>query len=194
MPEKNKHPLATAEKMAIKMKIILETVCERVEIVGSIRRRCPMVSDVDFLLIPKFGTLADKSDLFARPVRQNLLDAMLDEWIARGWITKRRNEVGHETWGPENKHAIATATGIPVDVFITTGRHWFNTLVCKTGSAAHNIKIASAAQARGWKWHPTGAGFTRVRGDLSTELELIESEEQLFAWLGWPYQPPPARI
>ena len=110
-----------------------------------------------------------------------------------GWLAKRLNAAGQETWGAENKHAVGTATGIPVDFFLTAHKHWFNTLVCKTGSAENNIRIAAAAQARGWKWNPTGSGFSRQRGDGTTEFEHIESEEHVFAWLGWPYKRPEER-
>jgi DNA polymerase/3'-5' exonuclease PolX len=47
-------------------------------------------------------------------------------------------------------------------------------------------RIASAAQARGWKWNPCGAGFTDAKG----EIIPVKSERAVFELLGLDYLEP----
>ena len=51
--------LKQAEKLAADLVGELALLCERIEVVGSIRRRCPQVKDIDIVLIPKSITLLD---------------------------------------------------------------------------------------------------------------------------------------
>ncbi|MGN6643580.1 MAG: hypothetical protein ACTHKU_11340, partial [Verrucomicrobiota bacterium] len=79
-------------------------------------------------------------------------------------------------------------TGLPVDLFAATPENWFNYLVCRTGPADSNTRICMAAQARGWKWNPYGVGFSR--GD---EIQAVASEEEVFAFVGLPFEKPEGR-
>lgn len=65
---------------------------------------------------------------------------------------------------------------------------WWNYLVCRTGPADSNTRICMAAQNRGWKWNPYGSGFSR--GD---EIRAMESEAEVFDFVGLPYEQPEAR-
>src|SRR5438876_12139133 len=48
-------PLAQAERLAAKIVTELNTFCERIEIAGSIRRRRPVVNDIDIVALPMPG-------------------------------------------------------------------------------------------------------------------------------------------
>jgi DNA polymerase/3'-5' exonuclease PolX len=86
------------------------------------------------------------------------------------------------------------ASGIPVDLFATTEACWHNYLVCRTGPAESNIRIAAAAKARGWKWNPYGEGFSRG-GPLAgpEEARALRSEREVFEFVGLPYTEPEER-
>jgi len=60
--------------------------------------------------------------------------------------------------GPLNKLAVYVGSGIPVDLFATTEECWFNALVCRTGSAETNVKIAVGRVGAACYGIPTDAG------------------------------------
>jgi DNA polymerase/3'-5' exonuclease PolX len=76
-----------------------------------------------------------------------------------------------------------------VDLFTATRENFFNYLVCRTGGEESNIRVASAAIARGWKWNPYGNGFSRVVG-LGSEHHDVTSEREVFEFVGLPYLEP----
>ncbi|MDE2021280.1 MAG: hypothetical protein KGJ13_13170, partial [Patescibacteria group bacterium] len=82
------------------------------------------------------------------------------------------------------------ASGIPVDFFSTAESSWFNYLVCRTGGADNNCQIALAANRKGWKWNPYGAGFTDQHG----QMVPARQERDVFELVGLPYRDPWDRI
>jgi len=170
----------------------LKPVTERLIVAGSLRRRKAEVGDVEILFVPKFITAA-KHDLFAPPKPVNCADFLLELLLADGVLAKRPNKGGGFAWGEKNKLAIHVASGIPVDLFTASEANWFNYLVCRTGPGESNIRIASAAQARGWKWNPYGEGFSRASG-LGTELHRVASEREVFEFVGMEFKEPWERV
>jgi DNA polymerase/3'-5' exonuclease PolX len=61
--------------------------------------------------------------------------------------------------------------------------------VCRTGPGESNVAIASAAQTKGWKWNPYGAGFSRQIG-LTTEQHGVTSEREVFEFVGMAFKEP----
>lgn len=188
MSNKPKFQRAAALKVAAELCRVLEPVCERLIVAGSLRRLRMEVGDVEILYIPKTEIRPDPQDMFAK-CTVNLVDESLYGLIGTGRIGYRMNNLGSAVWGAKNKLAVHLATGIPVDFFEAREANWFNYLVCRTGSAESNMRIATAAQAKGWKWNPYGAGFTDERGDLVR----VASEEDAFARVGLPYLEPQRR-
>jgi len=72
--------------------------CEQVEIVGSLRRFEPVVSDIDIICIPKFIQEEDET-LFGEPVQTNLLERRLSQFCFKGTLSI-------ETNGPKSKRFI----------------------------------------------------------------------------------------
>lgn len=187
--EKKRFPRAAALQVARELVRALEPVTERIIVAGSLRRMKQDVGDVEILYIPKL--LKDQphpADMF-RTVDLDLAEAAILHLEKLGVISKRENKIGGFTFGPLNKLMRHAESGIPVDLFAATALNWFNYLVCRTGSAANNTRIAQKAQELGLKWHPYNHGFTRSD---NTWIH-VTSEEQVFSTLGLPYLEPKDR-
>jgi DNA polymerase/3'-5' exonuclease PolX len=174
-----------------------------VKVAGSLRRKRPEVGDIELVYVPRRGPVP--SGLFME--EGNRVDWMLGDLIARGVIAPRPNRNGQVMWGEKNKLAVHRTSGIPIDFFATTIPAFWNYLVCRTGSAETNQRIAQNAQERGLKWHPYHAGFevldfTRAAGalkDLPVKLThtgqilRVSREEDVFLLAGLDYLPPEQR-
>ena len=168
--------LERAEKIAEQLKPLLEPACEceRVVVVGSIRRRKPEVGDIELLCVPKFINGVDQ------------LDRELGALAIQRILALRRNKRGSTTYGPKNKLMVHVPSGIGVDIFSTTEECWPVALVVRTGGKATNIRISMAAQERGYQFHAYGRGFTRADG---SEL-ICRSEADVFKAVGLAYREP----
>jgi DNA polymerase/3'-5' exonuclease PolX len=82
-------------------------------------------------------------------------------------------------WGEKNKLARLSESQIPLDLFATTEECWANYLVCRTGGAETNTRIATEAQRRGLKWNPYGPGFTHLATgrtiQITTEADVFKT-------------------
>jgi DNA polymerase/3'-5' exonuclease PolX len=183
--ERQRFNATYARALAGKLVGALLPFVERIEVAGSLRRRKPEVKDIELVYIPK--TVELPVGLFGETQKQNVTDHEIDRLIEIGILAKRQNVRGSEAWGEKNKLAVLVKTGMPVDLFATTEDAWFNYLVCRTGSAETNTRIAFIAQKRGWKWNPYGSGFTSLG---SNEPYLVRSEQDVFSFLGIPYLEP----
>ena len=186
---KTRFPLPVAAAVADHLVGQLSVACLRIVTAGSIRRARPDVGDIELLYIPRVEPSKDPADLFAnRDV--NLADRAIADLEARRILARRLNARGHPTFGPSNKLMVHVPSGIPVDLFTARRENWFNLLVCRTGPAESNMRIAKAAIGRGWRWNPYAPGFTRAGGG---EEHPVQSEEDVFAFVGLPYLEPQAR-
>lgn len=188
MSDKPKFPAATALAVASELCAVLRPATDRLIVAGSLRRRKPMVGDVEILFIPKLFEVQD--GLFDVVVR-SAADEVLQKLINDGRLAMRTNVNGSTMWGTKNKLAVHVASGVPVDLFTATAENWFNYLVCRTGPADSNTRICMAAQARAWKWNPYGAGFSREAFATGPEAEYkVTSERDVFEFVGLPYAEP----
>lgn len=188
-PTKPRFPHHAALAVAQEIVTILRPVCERIIIAGSLRREKSSVGDVEILYISRELTGNRIGDFFAQETRR-LAEERIDSMLFDGLLTKRLNSVGSHMWGDQNKLAVHAATGIPVDLFRTTESNWFNALVCRTGSAAHNVTIATRAQQLGWRWSVYGSGFIDT---AATRAHDVTSEEDLFDFLQMEFKAPKDR-
>lgn len=185
--EKPRFPNAVGMKVAAELCAALKPVCERIIVAGSLRRRKPTVGDVELLYIGKTEVRQDPTDMFAS-ITIDLADEAIAALEKSGGLERRKNVNGSEMYGPKNKLMRHRASGLPVDLFAATTENWWNYLVCRTGPADSNTRICIAAQQRGWKWNPYGAGFSR-----DGETRAMESEAEVFAFVGLPYAQPEER-
>jgi DNA polymerase/3'-5' exonuclease PolX len=192
MQDKPRWPHADGMKIAAEICTALQPVCERLIVAGSLRRGKPTVGDVEILYISTTETRPDPHDLFGTVV-VNLADEVIAALDASGVLGRRRNVNGAEMFGAKNKLMVHRASGMPVDLFSATPRNWWNYLVCRTGPAESNTRIATAAQRRGWKWHPYGSGFSRENEDGEREDFVVACEEDVFRFVGLPFKEPRTR-
>lgn len=127
----------------------LKPLCSRIEVVGSIRRGCPICHDVDIVLIPGKGCQG----------RMAVALRYLGPVIKSGPLI----------------HACRYR-GQRVDIYIATEQTWWTLMLIRTGSKEHNIKLCSRAKAMGMKLHADGSGLTRDNGTLivpSSEQDIF---------------------
>lgn len=189
MSDKPKYP--RAEALAVANILVQEFAgwVERITIAGSLRRGKPTVGDVELVLIPMFEPAKVSEDFFNASPEVNRTEERIKLMCQFGTIKPRPNINGSIAWGAKNKLAVHCASGIPVDLFLTTAEAWFNYLVCRTGGAENNVRIASAAKKKGWMWHPYGSGYTDNYGN---DIK-VTSERDVFELVGLPYLEPEQR-
>jgi DNA polymerase/3'-5' exonuclease PolX len=183
---KQKFPRALALSAAGELCKALLPWTQKLICAGSLRRRKDHVGDVELLFIPAFETVPD--GLF-ETIQVSLVDRSLAHLLELAIIDKRKNSLGSEIWGDKNKLARHLRTGVPIDLFTATHENWFNYLVCRTGPAESNIRIASAAKAQNWQWNPYSPGFTDQHGNIVP----VTSEQDVFRLVNLPYLEPHER-
>ena len=188
--ENRKFNLIQARNIAEWIAQTLSPFVQRIEIVGSIRRRRPKVKDIEVLFIPKYTIKA--ADLFSLQASEmhDCADAIINTLVAQGVIAKRTKTNDQITWGKQNKLAVHIETGIPVDFFATTEDKWWNALVVRTGGKMTNIRIAELAQKKGYSLEAGGTGFRGLDGQ---EHYQTTSEADVFKFVGLPFLSPSQR-
>lgn len=166
--------LEKAKVIAEKIKALLESSCERIDIAGSIRRQKPDVGDIELLCIPKYVAGVD------------MLDAKIQTLIQLNVLDYRLSKLGSRVYGAKNKLMLHVPSGIGVDVFSTTEECWPVALVVRTGGKRTNKEIAYRALERGMSFHAYGRGFTQADG---SEL-ICQSEAAVFKAVGLAYLVP----
>jgi len=188
--EPRKFRLDHARRVAEWFSQALSPFVERIEIVGSIRRRRPGVKDIELLFIPKFRLKA--ADLFSLKASEmtDCADNAINTMLTQGIIDRRVNKLDRVTWGKENKLAVHVESGIPVDFFATTQDKWWNSLVVRTGGKKTNVTIAQLALKKGWSLEAYGTGFRKLDGGQHYQTT---SEEDVFKFVGLACLAPPQR-
>jgi len=161
----------------------ISAACDRIEIVGSLRRLKVGVNDIDILAIPRF-IQADDDTLFGEPVQENQLDKQLSELCLSRDLELDAN-------GSKIKRFLKTVDGdtVPIDLYIATEQTWWTLLLIRTGSRNHNIKLARRAMELQMHLKADGSGLWTDSGRIIP----IASEEEIFRLLRLEYRPPDDR-
>jgi len=187
--------LEKARAIAEELKWQLETGCDRVEIVGDIRRQKPEVRDINLLCIPTEGkpiplVYCDLVDLISDPLPEfddvDTIGQEVTELMLQGVLGFR--PTGRRAYGPKKKFMVHAPSGMGVDILSTDAQCWAVALVVTTGGDMTNKRIASAARRKGWRFRTSEDGFDTadIHITCSTEIEVFEA-------VGLPYLPPEQR-
>ena len=196
---KIKFPLADALSLAHEMMLPsghnLGAACARWQIAGSIRRKKPLVSDIEIIFVPRLRAVPPPQlelgmGLPATPVTVSLMDERLNELMRQGILEKRKSSSGSPMCGPLVKLLVHVHTQIPIDFFACSAPGWWTTLVSRTGGKDSNTELAGRANRLGFTWNPGGVGFTRISDGV--EFPIL-TEEAAFRFVGMPFLPPEHR-
>lgn len=212
-PGTQRLPLTVAAGIAAKITRCLEPGCERIEVVGSIRRRCTTVGDVELLVIPRphphprkaSRPRAGAPSLFgaAEPSIGDVntyLDVELEKLLQQNKLAWG----GRSCNGPRQKRLeIVAWPGVYLELFIVSAETWGVQQLIRTGPAAF------AHQAVTWAGQVTGGpeGMRGLPGLLPRNMKVqagrlwkVESgtyhplptptDREVFAALGQPYREP----
>ncbi len=146
--------LQKAKAIADEIVTKLKPYCEKIEIAGSIRRQKSFVRDVDIVCIPS----------------------------NQGQFVYTLQKLGQIKMGGQKLIRCAMPS-ITLDVYIATPESWAMLLLVRTGSAAHNQRLAVRAKQLGLHFAADGRGILRDGKPVAWR-----SEESIFEALGLPYK------
>lgn len=139
---------------------------ERVDIVGSARRKKETVGDFDLLVSAKDS----------RPV--------MDFFVAMA-------EVVHVHAQGETKASVRIKAGIDVDIRVVAKESYGAALLYFTGSKAHNVALRQLAIKKGLKLNEYG--LFRMKGGKEEKMIAGDAEEGIYNALGMTYIEPEMR-
>lgn len=139
--------LQEAKKLAEQTLCYFSPYVKRIEVVGSIRRECPEVNDIDIILIP---------DVIFQLVIQEL----------RPNIKKLGDKL-----------IIYELNGIQYDLYICNEENWEVIKLIRTGSKEHNKKLCFLAIKKGLSLKAGGEGLVNKDGKVisNTEKGILEN-------------------
>jgi DNA polymerase/3'-5' exonuclease PolX len=169
---------------------------ERWEIAGSLRRMKADIGDVEHVVQPRLGPIADPDSIFPSTVTGNLLFHWLDLRLAESpdqWPRHNYNYDGQPDrpnykWGP--KYRGLEYLGFGHEIFCTTANNWGNILWLRTGPDRFNQRIIHHINTQTRLQHLDG--YLRYRA--SGEILACPNEEDFFNHIGLPFVPPEKRL
>jgi len=179
-----KVPLDAARYQAHRLLDLLEPVCERIEIAGSIRRQCLEVGDIELVAIPK-----STQDLFG-----------VREWDTKIIKTRLFDLHSQTLLGSSDRTLFAkagewyaqfVAFGMKVDLFMTTPEKWGCIFMIRTGSADFTKKMVKRKVWGGYC--PDHLYFKDGRLWDGEEALDTPEEDDVFRELGMAYVKPENR-
>lgn len=114
----------------------LKPYCSRIEVAGSVRRKKPIVKDIDIVLIA--------SDLWK--------------------LSHEISGLGPSRLGGGKLKRIIY-NGVQLDFYFATPETWATLLLIRTGSKENNIRLATLAKKRGWHLAASGDGLFNEKGE-----------------------------
>jgi DNA polymerase (family 10) len=158
---KGRLSLEQAEQVGARVVDVLTPHCEMIAVAGSVRRRKPVVGDVDIVAVPSDGgSLACAEEVLS------VFEAL---GVGSGAGLRTRS---------------AVVDGIQVDLWLVRKEGWGASLQFATGSKEENIRLRVLAKRRGWKLSQYGL----FNGD--GRMIAGETEESVYEALGVPFRLP----
>jgi DNA polymerase (family 10) len=158
--------------------------CERVMVVGSVRRRRPEVNDIDIVTMPKHPRDGNWDEM-ARALRH--AHRMLQ--IKKG---PKLMTFAHYAEVPDLLRP--RDPDYTVDIYHAAPEIWGILVLVRTGSKEHNVKLCSLALSKGMKLS-AAEGILKPLESFPSMIKVVASrtEEEIFAALGIPFVKPEDR-
>jgi len=161
--------LKSASNIAEMVITQVDAWCEKIEVVGSIRRCRPFVHDIDFVVLPK------KADSW------NMLRKTVLTMMDTKPIFKQGDQVIRALL------ALESSEYVQIDFYRCTPENYGSIKLMRTGSAEHNIWLAKLAIKSGLRWLHT-------KGLCKGDQVIAGSDERLiFSSLAFYYVEPTER-
>lgn len=158
--------------MLIKANEVLELLkphCKRIEIAGSIRRKRPMASDIELVIIPKPYDLG---------IFESGIATVINKWEkAKGELTLKTRYTQR-----------LLEDGTKVDIFFAVPSNWGYVFLIRTGSAEYSKMIATTWRTLGYYGKD---GF--LYDERSKKIIKLHEERELFSLLQMDYTEPENR-
>ncbi len=154
---KEKLPYEFVNPVALAILEELKPHCIRIEIAGSLRRKCKEIGDIEIVAIPK-------------PYSTGLFEDGIASVINRWEKVK-----GELNYGECKYTQRIHESGIKIDLFFAEEGNWGSILAIRTGSADYSHKVlANAWVARGY--HSSGGYlmFGHKKYDVREEKDLFQ--------------------
>lgn len=180
-PDPIKLPLDRADVIARTIYAALHPFCDQIMVAGSIRRRLPIVGDIDIVCLPK----DDTAQHHARKRIMRTCPRVMEDG-------KHQLMVVLDLKGDPVQLDVWFAAHPTQELFGPVAGTWGTILLCRTGPQRHNIKIASAARAKGWHWNPYRGLFDKP-DDSGGKWLAGETEDSIYEALGIPPMQPEER-
>ncbi len=161
---------------------ILQPLCDRIMVAGSIRRQKPEVNDIDVVALPMAvdlsGGLCGVVKVDPSTVWKNLIPKALV-----------KSGLKLEVSGKE-LHRFSFPSGLQVDVYRARPETWGVILLIRTGSKEYNVKLCTLARSKGLK-------LSACEGVVAQEgfgqIIASKTEEDIFTALGLAFVDPKNR-
>jgi DNA polymerase/3'-5' exonuclease PolX len=201
MASGNKYQYTQAREIAEMLVQAMAPFSDRIEIAGSLRRKKPLVSDIEICVIPKWESRPDTSSLFGEQLQINLLhewalQEKLFHWIKPGeidlvdLIIKRDagRLVNWEIRPDGNYWRGLLPENIKLDLFVTSPECWAQIFTIRTGSAEFSHALMTYAK------HKRTTPFINGRVTNYGRPVDLKEEKDLFEYLQLRYVAPEDRV
>ena len=151
---------------------LLRPHCERIEIAGSLRRKCARINDIEIVAIPK---PYEPEGLF-----QTGIATVVNQWpVVKGHLPCKYTQ------------RILPWCGMKLDLFFPTVDNWGYQLAIRTGPADFSHKVL----ARGWvkAGYESREGVLYGRSFAARSIVHIREEAELFHLIGLKFIQPEDR-
>jgi DNA polymerase/3'-5' exonuclease PolX len=171
--------LEDAKFLAEKVCLVLQPLCDKIEVAGSVRRGKSEVGDVDIVALPKAvdlpGGLCGVVKVDPSTVWKNLIPKALV-----------KSGLKLEVSGKE-LHRFSFPSGLQVDVYRARSKTWGVILLIRTGSKEHNVKLCTLARSKGLM-------LSASQGVIENHnIVACRTEEGIFSALGLKFVEPKDR-
>jgi DNA polymerase/3'-5' exonuclease PolX len=187
-------PLADAARVAQEIYGQLAPSCVRLGVAGSVRREKADVGDIEFVAIPRYRE--EPASLWGDTAQVSVLSETLA--MLEGERPERTHSAMLERLSGGDRYVKLRhlASGMQVDLFLTTAEQWGLILLIRTGPADYSQWLVTYARHRGF--HVIGGRLHRGLGtpgreDCTCPVIPTPSEESVYTALGLPWIEPSER-